>query len=130
MSCIVRQDPKEKRQFLVPTVWPDQVISHPLKQGNEKAAASKTRIDTSSETRYYPGRQFPNVSSYMGNPLKITGIMWVDDVVDKLEQKHDIQPREAHQIFGNHPLFRYVEKGHRPGENVYAVGGRTDAHGD
>ncbi|MEK7278270.1 MAG: BrnT family toxin, partial [Chloroflexota bacterium] len=31
------------------------------------------------------------------------------------------------QVLANQPLFRLVEKGHRPGEDVYAALGRTNA---
>ena len=49
--------------------------------------------------------------------MKISGIIWIDEIIEKLEQKHNVQ--QDH--------FRFVETGHRPGENVYAAMGRTDA---
>ena len=59
--------------------------------------------------------------------MKIAGLIWLDSILEKLEWKHGVQPWEVNQVFANRPQFRYVEKGHRPGENVYAAGGRTDA---
>ena len=59
--------------------------------------------------------------------MKITGIIWLDDIVDKLKQKHDIEPREVREVLDSHPWFRLVEKGHRSGENVYSAFGQTEA---
>jgi uncharacterized DUF497 family protein len=59
--------------------------------------------------------------------LKITGFIWLRDVVQKLLRKHSVTQEEVVEVFGNSPRFRFVEKGHRRGENVYAALGRTDA---
>lgn len=59
--------------------------------------------------------------------MKISGIIWIDEIVDKLERKHNVQQDEVRQTLRNGPHFRFVETGHRPGENVYAAMGRTDA---
>lgn len=59
--------------------------------------------------------------------MKISGIIWIDEIVDKLERKHNVQQDEVRQALRNGPHFRFVETGHRPGENVYAAMGRTDA---
>jgi hypothetical protein len=59
--------------------------------------------------------------------LKITGFIWLEDIVEKLAQKHGVRQQEVREIFANRPQFRLVERGHRPGENVYAVFGQTDA---
>ncbi len=57
----------------------------------------------------------------------ISGIIWIDEIIDKLERKHNVQQDEARQVLRNAPHFRFVETGHKPGENVYAALGRTDA---
>jgi uncharacterized protein len=59
--------------------------------------------------------------------LKITGFIWLTDIIQKLWQKHGVSQSEAIEVFVNQPRFRFVEKGHRPSENVYAALGRTDA---
>jgi uncharacterized DUF497 family protein len=59
--------------------------------------------------------------------LKITGLIWYDEVVEKLGQKHNVQQHEVREVLAKHPQFRFVEKGHRRGENVYAALGRTRA---
>ena len=58
--------------------------------------------------------------------MKITGFVWLEETVEKLEQKHHISQNEVREVFANRPRFRYVENGHRSGENVYtALGALT-----
>lgn len=59
--------------------------------------------------------------------MKITGFIWLGDIVEKMAQKHGVQQQEVKEVFANLPHFRFAEKGHRPGENVYAALGQTDA---
>ena len=59
--------------------------------------------------------------------MRINGIIWLEDIVDKLERKHYVKKEEVKQIFANSPYFRFVEKGHRRGENVYSAMGQTEA---
>jgi uncharacterized DUF497 family protein len=59
--------------------------------------------------------------------VKISGIIWLDSIVEKLARKHNVDPEEVAEIFQNKPRFLLVEKGSRKGENVYMALGRTDA---
>jgi len=59
--------------------------------------------------------------------LKITGLLWLEDVVEKLARKHQVEIEEVEELFRGKPRFRFVERGHREGENVYAALGQTDA---
>jgi uncharacterized DUF497 family protein len=59
--------------------------------------------------------------------MRIEGIIWLRDVVDKLALKHQVETYEVEQIFGNRPQFRFVEKGRRQGEDVYLALGQTEA---
>lgn len=59
--------------------------------------------------------------------MKIIGLIWYDEVVEKLGKKHNVRQHEVLEVFRKHPQFRFVEKGHRPGENVYAALGRSRA---
>lgn len=59
--------------------------------------------------------------------MKITGFIWLEEVVDKLAEKHGIEQREVREAFADRPRFRLVEKGHHPGEDVYAAFGQTQA---
>lgn len=59
--------------------------------------------------------------------MKIEGIIWLQEIVDKLASKHHVEPDEVEEVFDNKPKIRFVEKGERKGENVYMALGRTDA---
>ena len=59
--------------------------------------------------------------------MKITSFIWLEDVIRKLLRKHGVTQKEVAEVFRNRPRFRFVEKGHRSGENVYAAMGQTDA---
>jgi uncharacterized DUF497 family protein len=58
--------------------------------------------------------------------LKIICFIWLEDIVQKLLRKHAVSQKEVAEIFINRPRFRFIEKGHRSGENVYAALGRTN----
>jgi len=59
--------------------------------------------------------------------LRIERIIWFDEIIEKLEWKHSVQPREVTEVFVNKPEFRFVEKGYRSSEDVYAAMGQTNA---
>jgi hypothetical protein len=46
--------------------------------------------------------------------LKITGFIWLRDIVQKLLRKHSVTQEEVVEVFGNRPRFRFIEKGDRP----------------
>lgn len=57
--------------------------------------------------------------------MRITGYVWLDEIVDKLLDKHGVDPVEVEEVLEGKPHFRFVEKGHRANENVYAALGQT-----
>ncbi|MBI5695354.1 MAG: BrnT family toxin [Nitrospirae bacterium] len=57
--------------------------------------------------------------------MTIKGIIWFDDIVEKLQRKHGVQQHEAVDVLNDGPSIRFVEKGHKKDENVYAAAGRT-----
>ncbi len=59
--------------------------------------------------------------------MKIEGLIWIDEIVEKLIRKHNVYQHEVKEILDNRPYFRFVEKGHRQGENVYAAMGQTNS---
>jgi uncharacterized protein len=67
------------------------------------------------------------VTAGVGAPLKIIGFIWLEDIIAKLWRKHGVREEEVGEVFDNAPQVRFVEKGHRAGENVYAALGQTDA---
>ena len=59
--------------------------------------------------------------------MKIEGITWLRNIVDKLAFKHPVETQEVEQALNNQPKIRFVEKGARKGEDVYLALGQTDA---
>jgi uncharacterized DUF497 family protein len=59
--------------------------------------------------------------------MKVEGIIWLREIVDKLAFKHHVEPEEVEEVFDNEPKIRFVEKGERKGENVYLASGQTVA---
>jgi uncharacterized DUF497 family protein len=59
--------------------------------------------------------------------MYIDDFIWLPDFEDKLIGKHQVMRDEAEEIFFNHPHFRFVEAGNRPGEDVYSATGQTNA---
>ena len=58
--------------------------------------------------------------------MRIEGIIWLRDIVDKLIFKHNVETYEVEEVFENNCKFRFVEKGEQKGEDVYLALGRTD----
>lgn len=59
--------------------------------------------------------------------MRISGIIWLEEIIEKLDQKHAVKQVEVTQALANSPRFRFVEEGHRRGENVYSATAQTDA---
>jgi uncharacterized DUF497 family protein len=59
--------------------------------------------------------------------MKIEGVIWLRDVVDKLVFKHHVETDEVEQMLDSKSRFRFVKKGKRKGENVYMALGQTNA---
>ncbi len=60
--------------------------------------------------------------------MHITDFFWLDEIVEKLEVKHQVIQVEVEQVFANNPHFRFISKGRRQrNEDVYAAYGQTDA---
>jgi uncharacterized DUF497 family protein len=59
--------------------------------------------------------------------MKIEGLIWLRDIVDKLAWKHQVEPEEVEEALNNQPKIRFVQKGERKSEDVYIALGQTDA---
>ncbi|MBI3302426.1 MAG: BrnT family toxin [Deltaproteobacteria bacterium] len=59
--------------------------------------------------------------------MYIDDFVWLPGILDKLAVKHHVTQDEVEEVFFNWPWFRFVESGHRAGEDVYAASGQTDA---
>ena len=59
--------------------------------------------------------------------MRFKGIIWLKDIVEKLERKHSVTTFEVTEVMDAARRFRYVEDGDSEGEDLYAVQGQTDA---
>jgi uncharacterized protein len=59
--------------------------------------------------------------------MRIRGIVWLREIVDKLAVKHHVEPYEVEEVLANTNQFRFLEKGKRRGEDVYIALGQSDA---
>jgi len=60
--------------------------------------------------------------------VHIQEIIWLEEVEDKIIRKHGVWPEEAEDVLAGlagHPHVRFMERGHRPGEDLYAAFGQT-----
>lgn len=59
--------------------------------------------------------------------MQIVDVIWLPEIIDKLAWKHHVEPEEVDQVLFSQPLFRKVQKGHIPGEDVYIALNQTDS---
>ncbi len=59
--------------------------------------------------------------------MKIESVVWLEEIVEKLWRKHRVSELEVLEVLEDRPQFRFVEKGHRKGEDVYVAAGTTEA---
>ena len=59
--------------------------------------------------------------------MKLSGIIWLEEIVEKIEHKHRVTREEVREVLNGSSHFRFVEKGHRREENVYSALGQTRA---
>ena len=59
--------------------------------------------------------------------MKIIGFIWLENIVEKLEVKHNVFPEEVEEVFVNKPKITKMNKGHFRGEDVYRALGQTEA---
>lgn len=62
-----------------------------------------------------------------GSYMVITQIIWKDQFVEKLAEKHSVSVTEAEDVLRSKPLIRKISKGRVKGEDVYAAYGRFAA---
>ena len=59
--------------------------------------------------------------------MKISRIIWLEEIVEKLHWKHNVEENEILEVLANKPRFVLKESGHKQREDVYAAFGATDA---
>lgn len=53
--------------------------------------------------------------------MRLGGVIWLRDTVDKIAFKHALHTYEVEEVLRNNPKIRFVERGERSGEDVYAA---------
>ena len=59
--------------------------------------------------------------------MRVQRIIWLPEIEDKLYRKHQVLVEEVEEVLFDKPRIRFVEKGHREGEDLYAAYGQTVA---
>ncbi|MBN1312532.1 MAG: BrnT family toxin [Anaerolineae bacterium] len=59
--------------------------------------------------------------------MAMTKVIWKEQFVEKLAEKHQVSVLEAEDVLDSRPLIRKVGKGRVKGENVYAAYGQSTA---
>ena len=59
--------------------------------------------------------------------MKVKEIIWLDRIIDKLWRKHRVDSQEVTEVLYGRPHIRFMERGHRKGEDLYLAFGQTDA---
>jgi uncharacterized DUF497 family protein len=59
--------------------------------------------------------------------MQINDVIWLEQVVEKIESKHHISPEEVEEVLYNRPKYRKAQKGRIHGEDLYYAYGQTDS---
>lgn len=59
--------------------------------------------------------------------MKIKSLIWLPNIIEKLEVKHGVTVEEVEEVFELNPVFRRGPRGKRKGENLYKAYGQTEA---
>jgi uncharacterized DUF497 family protein len=58
--------------------------------------------------------------------MAIQNLIWLYSVEAKIIDKHNVWPEEVEEVLRGKPHIRFMEKGHNPGEDLYAAFGRSE----
>jgi len=59
--------------------------------------------------------------------MRIRRVIWQPEIEEKLYHKHKVLVEEVEEVLFDAPRIRFVEKGHREGEDLYAAYGRSSS---
>jgi len=59
--------------------------------------------------------------------MKIKDVIWLDQIVEKLQRKHNVWQDEVEEVFVNRPHVKLIERGDISGENLYRALGQTES---
>lgn len=57
--------------------------------------------------------------------MNIYDIIWKEQFVEKLADKHDVSTNEVEEVLFGRPFVRKAKKGNFPGEDLYTAYGQT-----
>ncbi|MCG7850723.1 MAG: BrnT family toxin [ANME-2 cluster archaeon] len=60
--------------------------------------------------------------------IKIIKLIWLNNIVEKIQQKHNVTITEVEEFFQNKPKFRRGSKGNHVKENIYYAFGRNNTN--
>jgi uncharacterized DUF497 family protein len=64
---------------------------------------------------------------YIEGLMHIDDIIWLPQVIDKLAWKHHVAAEEVDEVLFGDTMYRRVQRGHVPGEDLYSALGQTHA---
>jgi uncharacterized DUF497 family protein len=59
--------------------------------------------------------------------VEISGLVWLPDVVEKIQARHQVTVQEVEELFRGSPRVFFVEEGNYLGEDLYLALGRSAA---
>ena len=59
--------------------------------------------------------------------MRIHRVIWQPEIEEKLYHKHKVLVEEVEEVLFDAPRIRFVEKGHRESEDLYAAYGRSSS---
>lgn len=58
--------------------------------------------------------------------MRVKRVIWLPEIEEKLAQKHHVTALEVEEALFGRPHIRFVEKGHRVGEDLYGAYGQSE----
>ena len=58
--------------------------------------------------------------------MKVHDIIWLTEIEEKIIRKHNVWPDEVEDVLLARSHVRFMERGHQPGEDLYAAFGQTE----
>ena len=59
--------------------------------------------------------------------MKIAGLIWLHEIIDKIESKHHVTQSEVEEVFNGRPKIKRMLRGRFRGEDVYRALGQAQA---
>jgi hypothetical protein len=58
--------------------------------------------------------------------MRVRRVIWLPEIEEKLRRKHNVLVTEVEDVLFSNPHIKFVEKGHRESEDLYAAHGQTE----